>query len=339
MSNELVLAAQPNSEIILNGVDHTNELTRVAVTAYLDDLPSANSKSRMEYVLSNVARRFDWNDPFTFPWHKLTYLTINKFKNHLFTLSSMTQSKESVEESNMLQSLAPNTSNLYLAAIKGVLSHCFRLQLIDAHTYMLIKEVKPVKGTRAPAGRELTPQEIELLVEQAARFPPFRAARDAALVLLMTDLGLRREESVGLSMASFNKYERTMRILGKGNKERVLELSPRALAALHKYLALRGDQPGPLFYRTNRNNQVHPKSLPLGVSGVRNALEHLQAIAGTQKFSPHDLRRTFATNLLNAGVDILIVQRLLGHSDLRTTQRYDKRDEQKMRDALRKLHI
>ncbi len=116
----------------------------------------------------------------------------------------------------------------------------------------------------------------------------------------------------------------TLRVLGKGNKERrayVLQARPE----LEAWLVFRGQAPGPLFCAVDKAGRL--SGTRLGESSVAYVVARVAARAGVGALSPHDLRRTFVGDLLDAGADIAMVQRLAGHAQVTTTQRYDRRGE------------
>ena len=144
-------------------------------------------------------------------------------------------------------------------------------------------------------------------------------ARDKALILTMYSAGLRISELVSLSMKRLTGDMEGARITGKGGKERMVFFSDEARAALLDYLPERGarikDSSDELF--------VSEKGRPLSVPGVRWIITQYARVSGLGKnIHPHSLRHSFATHLVNAGCDVRIVQEMLGHASLSTTQRY-----------------
>ena len=139
--------------------------------------------------------------------------------------------------------------------------------------------------------------------------------RDAAVLEILYASGLRVSELAGLDLDDVDRGRQTVRVLGKGRKERIVPYGGRAASALAAYLAMRGDARGALF-ANRRGGRLSVRSIH---SMVRR---RAQACGITRRVSPHTLRHTFATHLLDAGADLRMIQELLGHSRLSTTQRY-----------------
>jgi len=132
---------------------------------------------------------------------------------------------------------------------------------------------------------------------------------------LLYATGLRVSELAGLDLDDVDRAQQTVRVLGKGRKERIVPFGSRAAAALAAYLEGRGDAAGPLF--------VNPRGARLTVRSLHTIVRRSARSTGiTRRVSPHTLRHTFATHLLDAGADLRVIQELLGHSRLSTTQRY-----------------
>ena len=141
--------------------------------------------------------------------------------------------------------------------------------------------------------------------------------RDRAIVELFYSSGLRISELTGLDIGSLNLQEKLVRVLGKGRKERILPIGGHAYQALLNYLELRG-MPGedePLFLNA-RGGRLTPRSVQ------RNLKTRLIKSGVIKDISPHALRHTFATHLLDGGADLRAIQELLGHASLSTTQKY-----------------
>lgn len=141
------------------------------------------------------------------------------------------------------------------------------------------------------------------------------AERDRAVLELLYASGLRVSELAGLDLDDVDLGQRTVRVLGKGTKERVVPFGARAAAALDTYLGQRGHGAGPLF--------VGRRGRRLGVRSIFDVVRRQARATGiTRRVTPHTLRHSFATHLLDRGADLRMIQELLGHSRLSTTQRY-----------------
>jgi integrase/recombinase XerC len=139
--------------------------------------------------------------------------------------------------------------------------------------------------------------------------------RDAAVLEILYASGLRVSELAGLDLDDVDRARQTVRVLGKGRKERIVPYGGRAASALDAYLSARGDARGPLF-ANRRGGRLTVRSIHTIVR------RRAKACGITRRVSPHTLRHTFATHLLDAGADLRMIQELLGHSRLSTTQRY-----------------
>lgn len=144
---------------------------------------------------------------------------------------------------------------------------------------------------------------------------PRGGARDAAIIELLYASGLRVSELVGLDLRDVDLAELTVRVLGKGRKERIVPFGEAASRALRDCLAARGSADGAVF--------LNRRGGRLTVRSVHTIVRRQARAAGiVRRVSPHTLRHTFATHLLDSGADLRMIQELLGHGRLSTTQRY-----------------
>lgn len=218
---------------------------------------------------------------------------------------------------------APATANKMLAALRGVLKEAWRLGVLDAEAYHRAVDVGPVRGTVKPSGRALSAHEMSLLFAVCAADPRPVGIRDATLVAFLYGMGLRRCEVVALTLADWDEADDTLWVVrGKGRQARPVYLPPGARMALLDWLAWRGRAPGPLFWPFHNGR---PKPRALSAQAVYYVLQRRAHDAGVAHFSPHDLRRTFISDLLDAGADLSAVQTMAGHASIHTTTRYDRR--------------
>ena len=150
--------------------------------------------------------------------------------------------------------------------------------------------------------------------------------RDKAIIMLMYSGGMRISELVSLSMGCLLEHNEGARITGKGGKERFVFFTEEGIRALEDYLPLRRAHLAAAGAAKTGNTDsvfISLKSRPITVSGVRWIItRYAQASGMSKNIHPHTLRHSFATHLVNSGCDVRIVQELLGHASLSTTQRY-----------------
>ena len=192
----------------------------------------------------------------------------------------------------------------------------------------------PRRPRRLP--RTLSPSESERLIDAAAGTTP-RTMRDRALVELMYGAGLRVSETVGLARTSVDLEARIVRVLGKGDKERIVPLGRPAAEAVRRYLALGR----PHLDRRHRPDLfLNARGGALTRAGAFLILRRLAEKAGLEpeRVHPHLLRHSFATHLLEGGADLRSVQEMLGHADLATTELYTHVSDTRRRDAYFQAH-
>lgn len=232
---------------------------------------------------------------------------------------------------------APAYANKILSAVRGVARECWRLELMPAEAFQRIKDVPNVKQTTVEHGRALSESEIERLMNACDPTTVF-GIRDRALLATLY-AGLRREEAVKLRVGDWNAGELYVRA-GKGAKQRTTYVVPPWGEALDAWIAHRGPSAGPLFVRLAEDNRKSDGTYGqkrLSSNAVWKIVVARALAAGLGHLSPHDLRRTTATHLLDAGCDLIVVSQLLGHGSPTTTARYDRRGERAKRAAVERL--
>ncbi|NES24964.1 MAG: site-specific integrase [Symploca sp. SIO3E6] len=185
-------------------------------------------------------------------------------------------------------------------------------------------------------GRALTQAEITALMAVCHNDSTTVGVRDAALIAILRGGGLRRSEVVKLNIRDFNSETGALQVIdAKGGKDRTVYLPQSAIPFVTSWLTVRGYQPGALLCPVRKGGEVQlrrmtPQALLLIIQ--KRAQE-----AGVESFSPHDFRRTFCSDLLDAGIDIVTVQKLAGHASPVTTAKYDRRGEETKRRAVQSL--
>jgi integrase len=209
---------------------------------------------------------------------------------------------------------------------------------MSAEDYHRAARLSPVIGETLPAGRELSAEEIASLIDNCIKDGSSIGIRDAAIISILFGAGLRREEITKLNLDDYNSEDPKLVIRGKRSKQRIAYLGDGALAALMNWLEVRGQDPGPLFVPAKRGGILR-YGRRLSPQSIYYLLKIRAKKAGVKPFTPHDLRRTFVSRLLDSGVDIAIVAKMAGHSNVQTTARYDRRPEEAKKRAANLLQI
>ncbi len=176
----------------------------------------------------------------------------------------------------------------------------------------------------------LTEEDAVRLVE-APPTDTLKGLRDRAILETLYSTGMRISELVSLIEDRIDFIGGTMKVLGKGKKERLVPCGERALRAIRNYLKRRDVRTNVIFLNKNKK--------PLGARGIRKMMDkYILLISLKEHISPHTLRHSFATHLLNRGADLRSVQELLGHSNLSTTQIYTHLTTDKLKSVYEKAH-
>ncbi|MDU0458779.1 MAG: tyrosine recombinase XerC [Geobacteraceae bacterium] len=199
-----------------------------------------------------------------------------------------------------------------LAAIRSFFRFLLRRGVITKNPAELI--ATPKKEQRLPFHLDID-QATSLM--EAPDTEQQHARRDRAILELLYSSGLRVSELTGLNIGEIDLTAGMVRVMGKGGKERIVPVGSRALEALSAYLEERSDaQNGAALFLNTRGQRINRRSV------ARIVDAHVLRIAAFKRISPHTLRHTFATHLLEGGADLRAIQELLGHASLSTTQKY-----------------
>jgi site-specific recombinase XerD len=262
---------------------------------YLDTIKSANTRTTYARGLSYFA---DWASDAGVDVTRLRVRDISTFRDHLNG------------------TLSGSSANVYLSSLRAFLRWAAERELVEPSVYQAATVVGNVKtAERLPT--VLKPEEVEALLCQPDP-ATLTGARDLAFVSLLVSSGIRVSEAVNLDLDSIDIAERQARVVGKGDKERVVRFNKRAQAALVHYLQMRGPlATGPVF--VNRwDARISVRYMQERVAAYGLALE------GGERLHPHTLRHTFATQYLDKTGDLDATRRWLGHERAETTQVYTK---------------
>jgi integrase/recombinase XerD len=281
-------------------------------------------------------------------------LTLENYKRDLRNLSLwLNEHKQSFDSVDSLglekyfrdlgEFLAPRSSARHLSAIRGF----FRWRVAEG-----LSRQDPAEGLEGPKlprklPEVLSVEEVDQLINAVAGEDP-AALRDRAMLEVIYSCGLRVSELVGLVRRDVQFENEQIRIIGKGDKERIVPLGQRAISALQAYLfhgrdAIRGrdkeGKPKPLPKEAKDKLFLNQHGKPITRFGFWSILQRYVARAGIQvHVKPHTFRHSFATHLIEGGADLRVVQELLGHSSISTTEIYTHLDREYLRETVRTFH-
>ena len=198
-----------------------------------------------------------------------------------------------------------------------------------------IATTDPTESVHTPTVKGRLPRPLDeesvarLVSTEDENAPPWRRSRDRAILEILYGSGLRVSEVCSLSLQSLSSDGSTLRVMGKGSKERIVPVSKPTVHALHRWLTLRnevaGDNAGAMLFLSSRGNPMTRRDV---ARLLDIACERAGIVGGTH---PHALRHSFATHLMDNGADTRSIQELLGHRDASTTQRYTHVSKERLR--------
>ena len=278
--------------------------------AYVLTLSEGQSQQKVIRLLNKIAKDFGYESLEEFPWQNLNYDFLLAFRTKLID-----------------DGFSPATINLQLSILKMVAKQACSKGMMTLETYTAIKECSSVRGSRESKGRTLNLDETYRLLSAAEKKKSAIGTRDAAIIALAIGCGLTRSEIATLKLQSIDVEIQVISILGKGHKERRLIPGPEVWKRLQAWLKLRGkDGCDNVFVSVKKGGRIMPLT-PLSAHSIYKLLQANAIDANVTAFSPHNLRRTFATRLLETGVDLTTLRKLMGHSSIVTTLGYDNRKE------------
>ncbi|GAA4626800.1 tyrosine-type recombinase/integrase [Actinoallomurus vinaceus] len=301
------------------------------VHTYIDGLDSAGSRRTMNQALGRVGSLMATlvegepaPPPSHYAWWSLRFDHTQELRTALRECETPT-----------CDPWAPSTVNKHLVALRQVLRSCMRHGLMPAEDYIRASDVKPVTGYREPVGRAIPNEDVAKLLQKCLKDHSPAGVRDAAIVALMHSTGLRRSEVVGTRRSSYDAAARTLQIVGKRNKQRTVYVNARAASWVNAWLIHVPAGNGPLFCPVHWSGSIqhrHMTGEAIGEILTRRCTE-----AGIARILAHDFRKTFISNFLAMGGDLVLAQRQAGHSDVSTTARYDRRGDLLLQQAVEDL--
>ena len=322
------------SKVIPTDIITTQPGQQNPAAVYVRSLSSPASQLTQRDALNVIARKLlgieeagrhpngtGADDLFLFDWTQLRY-------EHMTALQTW-----------LLSTYKPATSRRYIAAVKGTLKAAWRMRQIPDGDYLRAVDISRIQG-ESTAGRMLPPEEVAALLATCATGAPTAATRDAAILMIMVLYTARRAEITTIQYSDYiPEYKPGIARLvlhGKGRKDRVEFLSNGERQIMTDWMSIRGSEAGPMFFVILKSDEIVRRQIT--PNGIYQMILRRMKKAGIQNATPHDLRRTAISNLLDI-TDAVTVAKMAGHSSTEVTMRYDKRGEERMIDALAKLHL
>jgi integrase len=327
----------PPSALIPEGfvLDEPKTASECPTTVYVKKLKSTQSKTTMAGCLARIAdlitdperARDDGTPPVPAAhcaWWTLRYAHTIAIRDHL-----------SAQTNDHGDPWAPAYVNKHLVAIRQILLTSRRLGHMSAEDWLNTADLEKVDGSREPAGRAVGEDEIANVLRVCVADDSPAGIRDAALIAYLAITGCRRAEAAGARRSNYNPANRTTRFIGKGDKERTSPLNEHAAIWLNRWLALVPSGPGPLFRPIHWSGQIRDRAM--SPAAIEHILTKRCDQAKTARFTPHDLRRTWVSNMLGSGADLVLAQKGMGHAAASTTARYDRRGDADLAAAVERL--
>lgn len=279
------------------GVHRQHAVALSPLTKYMLSKKGSTYRT-MYHVFNAIARMLGYDTPY-----KIDFTTL--------ALVDMSYLHTKCNE----KGLAANTICLYFSAIKSVVKQAFKDDLITVKQREEILEYKMPKPDNYRQFKPIHDDALSLVIDdfnRAMKNPKahLKVIRDTAIIFLYQGSGIRRTEGANVMLKDLDIDNGYVHVLGKGNKRRDAAIHSDSINFILPWLSLRGDKPGPLFYAINKGNKILYDK-PLKHTGIYN-------VAKRYDIAPHDFRRTLATTLYNQGVDLLDIQGMLNHKDMKT---------------------
>ena len=289
----------------LNYLTYEKNVSINTVEAYRSDLESFVQFLCEDYL--TIAR--DQLD-----WKRVDHLTIRAYLAHLAR-----------------RKMSRSSTARHLSALRSFFKYLMREGAVEKNPARAV--ATPKREKQLPS--VMQPADVALLLEQADTSTPL-GIRDLAWLELLYASGLRISELVGIDLDHIELHARLVKVRGKGNKERIVPFGRKAEAALRAYLPVRGD----LVKATDEEALfVNYRGERITTRSVRRLFDaYLKQASLRAGISPHTMRHSFATHLLNAGADLRAIQELLGHASLSTTQKYTHLNDWQLIEVYKKSH-
>lgn len=272
---------------------------------------------------------------------------LKSVKNTLFLKERLTllplyklsfEQLSTLKQSLIVNNKSARTIQLTFQAIRAIAKTAFLMNLIEQHELEKFNVLKLPHIEPSLKGKSLNAEQLKSLLKQPHIPASIISSRNIALLALMAGAGLRRSEVTALKLSDLSVVEQLVVIHnGKGNRTRTQYLPVWVLKYISLWLKLRGASDGPLFCVVLNGKAIQFRSV--SPETIYSVVTSCTSCVLGEKFTPHDMRRTYISSLLANGVDISTVSKLAGHKSIITTQLYDKRGVDSLKNAVNTLTV
>ena len=228
--------------------------------------------------------------------------------------------------------LTNRTINRKIASLKAYYSFVLQIGVREANPLAYHQPLKVDHKVQVPFSQK----EMTEALKPLANYSDFNSVRNLLIISLLYATGIRRAELIGLKKSAVNLEGKNIRVVGKGNKERIIPLLPWCAELIKDYLLLRVEIPNAEdidnLLLTERGKPIYPSLV------YRVVKETFNQVSAKQTKSPHIIRHTFATHLLDEGADLMTIKELLGHTSLASTQVYTYNSMKKLKRVYNAAH-
>ena len=232
----------------------------------------------------------------------------------------------------MEQDYSAKSIHRKLSALRSYCKYLIKLGELDSDP--VEKVLKPKLSRRIP--QFVDEKSMDLLLDQYEFGTNYSGVRNRLMINLLYQTGIRRSELTGLTIHSVDMSGKSIKVLGKRDKERIIPLGNEIFAEINAYLNCRSEtfqeNEEQCFFLTDKGKQIYPKLVYTVVT------RYLGMVSTLEKLSPHILRHTFATHMLNHGADLNAIKELLGHANLSATQVYTHNSFEKLKSIYNQAH-
>ncbi|MCR4562853.1 MAG: tyrosine-type recombinase/integrase [Bacilli bacterium] len=289
--------------------------------AYLDYLSKIRqySPNTVDSYQRDIDKFFAWLERNEYQFDQVDRLTIRDFLSE-----------------ELANSISIRSCQRRITALRGFYDYCVDQQIIKINPFLTVKT--PKKPVRYP--EVLNDTQVDTLIRENAKRSDHLMLRDQAILTLMLASGMRASEVVGFTLNQVDFRRRTINVLGKGKKYRLVPFTEEAKGWMERYrdelrpqLKSKGDA-----LKNNNEFFLSDRGAKLTVRGLEYILDHIcEVTASSMNIHPHELRHTFATDILERGASLRYIQELLGHSSIDTTTIYTHISTKKMVDDYQKF--